>query len=430
MLAPPTTGGLIADIRDAGDVVGSLAMPPRAVADHSENSSLVTILGLLRAEAAMTRPQLIAATGFGRRVVAQRVDDLIASGLANEGGPEASTGGRPASTVRFRPEAGVILVAEVSPSVVRTGYCDLGGRLVNWSEEAVTAELGPEAILERVQVSWDHLLREPELQHVPLMAIGIGVIGPVDTDHIGRSPVVTPFGWNGAHVRERLTSRYGVPVWADNEVNMMALAEYRFHADPRPSDLVLLLVDGGIGAGLISNGRLHRGADGIAGELGHVTVEDHGAGRCWCGKTGCLTQIASTGAIERDLGFGLFDSPLAVGRRGTPGSDLAALLARDPAARRRFEVAGEATGRVLADFVNMFNPSEIVIGGRVASAGEPFLGPLRRSLEERSFAASAAHVRLATTSRENELGLIGAGIMAADGFLGVEFASRWLASGN
>lgn len=407
-------------------MIASIPVPVGILTDQDASSSLITILGLLRREKAMTRPQLISVTGFGRRVVAQRVDELIAAGLLSEGPLNASRGGRPAATVRFRPEAGIVLVAEVSPSVVRAGRCDLDGRLVKWVEEPATVELGPDAILQLFQARWDELLRDPEIENVPLVAVGIGVIGPVDTEFIGRSSVVTPYGWDGVHVRELLASRYGVPVWTDNEVNMMALAEYRFHAEPTTRDLVLVLVDEGIGAGLISNGRLHRGADGIAGELGHVTVAEGEAIPCWCGKTGCLTQIASTKAIERRLGFDLFDSPLGGSGEGDERREsLALLIAADPEVGEPLAIAGRATGRVLADIVNIFNPSEIVIGGRVAALGEPFMDSLRRSLDEQTFPASAARLRISATTRENQLGLMGAGIMAVDGFLSAEYASRW-----
>lgn len=396
------------------------------IVDRHERSSLLAILQLLRSGKAMSRPELIEVSGLGRRVVDQRVDSLIRSGLVGEGPLSQSRGGRPASPVVFRPEAGIVLVADVSPSVIRAGYADLSGRLIEWREDLVTVAMGPEVILDRLEACWDQLLQENESAASRLMAIGIGVIGPVDTVHQGRSPVVTPFGWDGNQVQQRLTSRYSVPVWADNVVNMMALAEYSRHVGEEAADFVLVLIDEGIGAGLISNGRLHRGADGIAGELGHVAVTDDPHVVCWCGKTGCLTQVASTAAIERAGGRRIFAEP-TVGREGRieATTALRTILADDPKASEAFRTAGAATGRVLADVVNIFNPSLIVVGGRVAAGGDNFLQPLKTSLHSRSFAAAASQLQVSLAGDEEELGLLGAGIMAVDGILGPNFVERW-----
>lgn len=388
-------------------------IPSSPLTDRNERTNILTILDLLRAGKSMSRRELIEATRLGRRVVNQRVDSLIRSGLVGEELPSLSQGGRPASPVVFLPGAGIVLVADISPSVIRTGITDLGGNLIARRDDVVTPSMGPELILDRVERCWSALLESLDKAPPPLMAIGIGVIGPVDTVHHQRSSVVTPFGWDGNLVSERLKAKYGVPVWADNVVNLMALAEYSRHVGEEAADFVLVLVDDGIGGGVISNGRLHRGADGIAGELGHVTVTDDPDVACWCGKTGCLTQVASTSAIERRIGREIFSEPV-------PGAF------DEPEVHAAIGAAGEATGRMLADLVNIFNPAHIVIGGRVAEAGEVFLGPLRTTLKRRAFPASAAHLKIARAGSEDELGLLGAGIMALDGIFSPSFTSQWL----
>ncbi len=142
--------------------------------------------------------------------------------------------------------------------------------------------------------------------------MGAGLPGPVEFAE-GR-PVVPPImpGWDGYPVRERLSARYQVPAWVDNDVNVMALGELRAGIGRGEQELLYIKVGTGIGAGVVSRGRLHRGAQGAAGDIGHVSVLDDDSVLCRCGNTGCLEALVGGYALARD--------GLAAGRTGRSGS--------------------------------------------------------------------------------------------------------------
>ena len=176
-------------------------------------------------------------------------------------------------------------------------------------------------------------------------------------------------GWDGYDVVSRVRESFEVPVLVDNDVNLMALGEHEM-AFPDVDHLLLVKVATGIGSGLISDGRLHRGAQGSAGDLGHVLAPNGGDRQCRCGNVGCLEAVASGAAVAeilRGQGLDTHDSDDVV--------DL--VKAGNMVAAKAVRQAGRDIGDVLAACVSMFNPSVIVIGGALAQAGEMLLAGVR-----------------------------------------------------
>ncbi len=173
------------------------------------------------------------------------------------------------------------------------------------------------------------LARTPD---VPVWGISVGIPGPVDFDS-GR-PVAPPImpGWNGFDIRRRFEERYDAPVWVDNDVNLLALNERSRRRDEQHLDLIYCKVGSGIGAGLLSQGRIHRGANGAAGDIGHVRVAGSDA-LCRCGKIGCLEAVAGGWALVRDA-----EIAVAEGATG-------ALAQRDPRRRDAHPRSDRARGR-------------------------------------------------------------------------------------
>ena len=180
----------------------------------------------------------------------------------------------------------------------RRGH-DLDGRILGHHDEPARIEDGPERGLDRVDALFDSLLRTT--QDIPgrLWGVGIGVPGPVEFAS-GRpiSPPIMP-GWDGYPIRERFAHRYRAPVWVDNDVNVLALGEWRSGVAPGHDNVVVIKIGTGIGAGIISDGRLHRGAQGSAGDVGHIQVVDDPSVVCRCGNIGCLEALAGGAAIGR-----------------------------------------------------------------------------------------------------------------------------------
>jgi glucokinase-like ROK family protein len=402
--------------------------------DHLD--ALVPVLDLIRAGSARTRPELIARTGLGRAVVTQRVAQLMSLGLVTEGPLAQSTGGRAPRELRFRAEAGRILVAELGATSFHVGLTDLSGTLLGRRDEENDIASGPEASLARVEALFEELIAEAD-GDAELWGIGVGVPGPVEFA-TGR-PIAPPImpGWDNYPVRDRLTERFQVPVWVDNEVNVMALGELRAGLALGERDFVYVKIGTGIGAGVVSGGRLHRGAQGCAGDIGHVAVVEDERVICRCGNTGCLEALAGGGAIGRDGELAARDgrSPHLAGvleREGVIRASDVADAARhgDRVSFELLSSAGRLIGEVLAGFVNFFNPSLLLLGGGVTASGDLLLATIRESVYRRSLPLATRDLRMSRSPLDDRAGMMGASFMVTDELFARERLSDWIATGS
>jgi glucokinase-like ROK family protein len=397
---------------------------------------LALVLDAVRTGGLRTRPELVRELGLGRNVVSQRVSHLLDAGLLDEGRLAPSTGGRPSRELRFRAEAGCLLVAELGATDLQVGLSDLNGRLLEQRAERCDVAAGPERTLGRLEQLFDELLAaQPD--GLPLWGIGVGVPGPVEFSQ-GR-PIAPPImpGWDAYPVRDRLSARYQAPTWIDNDVNVMALGELRAGIGVGEKELIYVKVGTGIGAGLVSGGRLHRGAQGAAGDIGHVSVLDDESVLCRCGNTGCLEAIAGGYALSRD-GLAAAQSGrsaalaevLAVTGSVAARDVTAAAGVGDPASVALLTHSGRLVGRVLATLVNFYNPSLIVMGGQVSSAEDIFLAELRRTVYGRSTALAARDLRIKTSPLGDRAGLLGAAFLVADQLFDRDCLARWVQHGS
>jgi glucokinase-like ROK family protein len=384
--------------------------------------SLVSVLDAVRNGAATTRPEVAQRTGLGRNVVTQRVSQLVAAGLLAEGMLGRSTGGRAPRELRFRSEAGVILVAELGATSIEVARSDLAGALTHLHSEPADVTDGPEQVLTRVAELFQEFVEDLPAD-VDVWGVGLGLPGPVEFETgTPVSPPIMP-GWDGYDVRSFFRSRFHAPVWVDNDVNVMALGELRGGLAAGHRDVVFVKIGSGIGAGLISRGALHRGAQGCAGDIGHVAVGDS-AIQCRCGQLGCLEAHAGGFALARD-GFELGRSgasPLlaqavAQGQEVTAETVVRAAQRGDLAARQLVTGSAHLVGEALARIVNFFNPSLILVGGGVASAGELYLAEVRRSVLTRSLPLATRTLRIEQSPLADSAGLRGAAFMVVDELL-------------
>jgi glucokinase-like ROK family protein len=408
------------------------------VADEAVDA-LVAVLDLIRLGGATTRPELSRRSGLGRTVITQRVSQLLASGLLSEGRYAASTGGRPARALKFRAEAGSILAVELGATSLGVGIADLAGQLVTSYEEPCDVAAGPDAVLSRAEELLDGLLARRSPQDPPVWGAGIGLPGPVEYAS-GRpvSPPIMP-GWDDYPVRDRLARRYDVPAWADNEVNLMALGELRLGAARGERDVVFVKVGTGIGAGLISRGLLHHGAQGAAGDVGHTAVVDDNSVICRCGNIGCLEAVAGGAALgklatdaARSGRSQFLASRLAESDAGVlAASDLGdAALHGDPLAVEIFGHTGRHIGGMLATLVNFFNPSLVVIGGGVTAVGDLLLASIRQTVYRRSLPLATRNLRIVRSALSGRSALHGAAFMVIDELLSRQRLPLWISNGS
>jgi len=346
-------------------------------------------------------------------------------------------GGRPPRQLAFRATAGHLLVADLGATSIDVALTTLDGRILGHHDEPARIEDGPEAELDRVDALFELLLRSAKDVPGRLWGIGIGVPGPVEFGS-GRpiSPPIMP-GWDGYPIRERFTARYGAPVWVDNDVNLLALGEWRSGIAAGHDNVVVIKVGTGIGAGIISDGRLHRGAQGSAGDVGHIQVSDDPSVLCRCGNIGCLEAYAGGAALARGGEAAAADGSssrlaLALDQSGSVSAEDVARAASfgDPVAVAMLQSAGRRVGSMLASVVNFFNPSLVVIGGGVANSPELFIAAIRETVYRRSLPLATRDLRIAHSSLGGLAGVIGASAMVVDQLFARESIGRWLEAGS
>ena len=269
-----------------------------------------------------------------------------------------------------------------------------------------------------------------------LWGIGIGVPGPVEFES-GRpvSPPIMP-GWDGYPLRERFADR-GVPVWVDNDVNVMALGELTAGCGRGVDDFVFVKIGTGIGAGIVVDGRIHRGAKGSAGDVGHIHVQAGREVTCRCGMSGCLEAFAGGAALARDAeaaareGRSVILQALLAEKGHLDAADVAAASKHgDPVSIELITEAGRLIGQMLTGIVNFFNPSLIVIGGGVAGAGDLLLATIRQAIYRRSLPLATRDLTVRRSALDGRAGVIGAATMAANELFAREFLPRWLPAGS
>ncbi|MFF0270648.1 ROK family protein [Kribbella sp. NPDC004536] len=352
------------------------------------------VLRLLRDGQPRTRAELIELSGLARSTVTGRIETLLAAGLVVPSGEAASTGGRPPARFRFNPAARLVLAADVGATHLSVALTDLTGTILDRSTTPLAIAEGPEVVLDAVAEAGLALLRTAGRPVTDLAGTGVGLPGPVEHS-TGRPnhPPIMP-GWDSYDVVGRLHQRLPGPVLVDNDVNIMALGEHAT-AYPDVEHLLFVKVATGIGAGVISGGRLHRGARGAAGDIGHIQAPGH-TEVCRCGNVGCLEAIASAAALASKLGVETSQDIVELVRAGNTEATTA------------IRQAGREIGTVLAAAVSLLNPSVIVVGGSLAQAGDSLLAGLRETVYARSLPLATTHLHVAPSRTGPDAALLGA----------------------
>lgn len=365
---------------------------------------------LIATQPGLSRADIARLAGMARSTVSDHVQPLLDIGLLTEQKARYAGRGRPSVGLTLNARAGVVLVADIGITHARLVVADLTRQPL--AEDTLTPDFSvpPQVLLDRIVARFEALLQDPQLTAVPILAMVVGVASPVDFENgVSVRPPMMP-GWDGFPIADWLRKRMNVTVLVDNDVNLMALGEA--HSRPATeSPLLFIKVASGIGCGIITQGGgLHRGADGDAGDIGHIRV-DKGAGvTCACGNTGCIEAIASVPAILRQVNA-------AKGDASADALELGALIsAGDTTAIRVVREASAQIGEVVATLVNMFNPSCIVLGGKLARLSDDLLSGVRAAVYRRAPPLATRRLTIENSRVGREAGIIG-GIV-----LGVESA--------
>ncbi len=375
---------------------------------------------LLRAtfwSAGVSRHLLAGRLGYSRSKANALASGLLEQGLLEEAGLQDSSGGRRPETLKLNGALGVVLGADLGATSLDVAVMRPDLTVLAHHAEPADVRAGPGVVLARMRTLLGRLLQECGATPQQVIAIGMGLPGPVDfaSGQLVNPPLMPE--WDSFSIRDFLAEDYAAPVFVDNDVNLMALGELWRLQRALPNFLVIK-VGTGIGCGIVCHGEVYRGANGSAGDVGHICVDRSGP-RCHCGNLGCVEAMAAGPAIAR---MGL--EAVQAGQ----SEQLAQCLAQhgaittmdvaqashngDAAANAILQRSGNLIGQMLASVVNFFNPSHVFIGGGVTGIGPQFLASVRQSVYQRSLALSTRHLEIQYAPLGTRGGLVGAGVLA------------------
>jgi predicted NBD/HSP70 family sugar kinase len=335
------------------------------------------LIELVRRGGSVSRADLARQSRLSAPTVSTIVDKLIKRGIFNEVSIAPSSGGRPPVLLSIDPKAGYVIGIKLRADGLTTVVCDLDAQIVA-SRETKTSLVGnPAAAILAIEQATLRVLRDAAVPQSKVLGVGIGLPGIIETDR-GVCNFSHLLWWRDVDLAGPLRKRLGLPVWVDNDVNTLAVAEKWAGDAPDARDFVTLSVGRGVGLGIVIDRSLYRGANGAAGEFGHIIVEPGGA-KCECGRFGCLEAIVGEGALRRTLGERLGRD---VTRRElielVHGGDADAIAVVGSAARR--------LGLAVANMMTLLNPELLIICGEGTELGDAFLNPIVTAVREQTFA--------------------------------------------
>jgi N-acetylglucosamine repressor len=363
-----------------------------------QNRAIIT--NLLRLNGPLSRTEIAERAGLAPSCLTRLVRELLSEDVVVETGKSDSSGGRPAVLVALNAEYARTVGIKVELRRILAASVDMGGAIRDRAEAAFDHAPTPGEAIEAI-------VRLAERLRVGrTLGVGVSISGFVDT--VTGADLYSPIlGWQKVPLREPLAERLGVPVWVENDVNALALAERWYGAGRRFQHFVCITVGEGIGAGVVIQGEIYRGAFGGAGELGHITIDPDGP-VCRCQERGCLEVYASDRFLHeeaRRLGFATIEEMAAAARDS------------GNAAREAFARMGKSLGFGAKNLVNLLNPEAIVLGGERMAESDLFLPALEEEVRRHSFPAEAERLSIVPAELGADGFLIGpATLVAADFF--------------
>ena len=384
----------------------------------------------------VARADLADSLSMGRNAVDRRLKTAVGIGLLVPAGRGVSTGGRAPEMWRFNPDAALMLTLAVSYRRTTAALMSIGGEVlerVTWDAGLLD---GPDEV---ITTAIGHLSALRAGHPGPPGPWGVGVSLPIPVDF--RDGTIAPPvagtgsgpGWTDHPVRARLATALQLPVWVDDEVNLMALAAASRVGAPK--DLLYIRFSLGLGMGIVSSGQVHRGVGAASGEIAHIQMSGAGGPACRCGRRGCLETVVSGGAMEvaASTPQALRTSSYLRGIMGDRGAirDIDVFRGVAQGDRVCVRIATEAADRlavVLAVVTTTYNPGEVVLGGDVAESGQLFGQVVSQALRRRVLPSTSERLRIRMGDPDDAL--IGACRLTADRLLSPHVMSTWLPHGS
>ncbi|MCC8434284.1 ROK family protein [Brevibacillus sp. M2.1A] len=296
---------------------------------------------------------------------------------------------------------------------ILAGLVDRTGRLIARKQLPTYAEEGEKAVIERVLSATHDVLSTSGINSEEVCGVGIASAGVINSDS-GEVIFASNLGWRNVPIGTLIGQRFGLPARLFNDANAAAVAEWLWGAGVGTRNMIYVTVSTGVGAGIVSDGRLVSGRDGSAGEFGHISIDWNGP-PCRCGNRGCLENYASGTAIENAARQKLASTKepgtnrILVEKGELSAKEISeAALAGDPFFAQIVKQAGFYLGIGAANLIYMFNPEVIVFGGGVMNASGLMLPEIEKSMRDRTISGLANEVRVVTSQIGVEAGVMGA----------------------
>lgn len=405
--------------------------------DRPEQSEL-NILQLIHSGKNNSRLELARISGLSPSSITAIVQRLIKKGLVVESKPAESLLGRKPVPLQVRSDAAYLVGVDLGSFYLRIVITDINGVVVYKVQVRTEMKLGRERVLEKAFLCIHQAIRESNIPLRLIKGIGIAHSGVIDSE----AGVVLSYPrpgqmaeWKNAPLRALVEDEFHLPCLLEDSVRTATIAEKHFGAGQELDNFIYVEVGMGIGAGIVLDGKIYRGAGRRAGEFGHITVSESGE-LCSCGNTGCLETVAACGAIIQNVRIAIekgIDSKIRDLVAGDLDNASIEVIAQawaqgDSLAFRVLQHAASYVGIGLANLVNLLNPAVVIFGGALFREIPQLVSdPVRRIIRERSLEQSANEVQLKVSGLGSETSALGAARLIAEEILD-DIYVNWSAS--
>jgi len=305
----------------------------------------------------------------------------------------------------------VVIGVDLGGTNLRTALLSPDGEVLDRQKEATQAVVGWKQVVSRLIRNIQRLEAVARQQGMDVAAVGVGAPGVIQMDKgiVVKSPNFPD--WNNLPLKDELERALCLPVAIENDANAAALGEQWRGAGRGIDSMILLTLGTGVGGGIVLNDRIWQGADGMAGEIGHMTLIPEGR-QCGCGNNGCLETYASARGIVRSYREALGSADTGASADITSQQVYQAARGGETVARRVMKDMGRMLGIGIANLINIFNPQMIVHGGGVKDAWDLFIGATQEEIMRRAFQVPAERTKIVPSQLGDDAGMIGAAAVA------------------
>ncbi|MDA0168473.1 ROK family transcriptional regulator [Solirubrobacter taibaiensis] len=367
-----------------------------AISPSVDSTIVLRVLRALAQHPGLTRAELATRADTSRPTVSAALRMLEDRGfLEQRVEADERNIGRPPMRVFLAGSAASSVGLEITRTELHAGMFNIAGHVLSQVRAPVHDFDDASSLLDDAAMLVRKLLDRHLRATAYVLGVGVAIAAPIDHEgHVVQD--VSPTRWTRVNLAQELSERLGLPVSVENDANAAALAEHRFGAGRSCTDLLYLRLSAGVGAGLILGNRIYRGASGIAGEIGHLTIDPRGA-LCGCGGRGCLETLTSPLVLEQQLRT----------VRRAPVED-GWMSDGDRHVRRLLADAGDAVGSAIATAINLLDPGRVVIGGHLAEAGVVFFDAIDAAIVRDAIPSAAARARVVPGSLGAHAPILGA----------------------